>query len=214
MTKLRVLSFAVSLDGYGAGPSQDRDNPLGKGGQVLLDWQRVTKFFRERHGATGGTAGGIDEKYVQWGFENIGAWILGRNMFSPVRGPWPDNDWKGWWGPNPPFNTPVYILTHYKRPDLEMEGGTTFRFVTDGIESALKQAREAANGKDVRLGGGVATIREYLNAGLVDEMHLAIAPIILGNGENLLSGIDLPKLGFRVAEHIPSAAVTHVLLRK
>ena len=135
-------------------------------------------------------------------------------MFGPVRGPWPDHDWEGWWGPNPPFNTPVYVLAHHKRPDLEMEGGTTFRFVTDGRQSALKQAREAAEGKDIRLGGGVATIREYLNAGLVDEMHLAIAPVILGIGENLLSGIDLRKLGFEVAEYVPSAAVTHVLLRK
>ena len=214
MTKLRVLSFGLSIDGFGAGPKQDLNNPIGVGGSVLIDWSRHSRAWKRAHGVDEGDETGPDEEFGARGFRNIGAWILGRNMFSPIRGPWPDDSWKGWWGKNPPFHTPVFVLTHYPRPSVEMEGGNSFHFVTDGIESALRQATEAAAGQDVRLGGGVATIREYLKAGLVEEIHLAIVPTILGTGEALLSGIDLAGLGYRCVEHVPSSRATHVVLRR
>ena len=211
--RLRIACFAISIDGYGAGPGQDRDHPLGVGGLRLHEWAFATRTFQRMHG-TGGGATGVDDDFAARGFANVGSWILGRNMFGPVRGPWPDDDWKGWWGPNPPYHVPVFVLTHHARPPLAMEGGTTFHFVTDGIHAALERARDAAGGKDVRLGGGVATIRAYLSARLVDELHLAIAPVLLGAGEQLLAGLDLPKLGFDVVEHVPSQRVTHVVLAR
>jgi len=214
MSKLRVNAFSLSLDGYGAGPDQDEQNPLGRNGTEVHGWVFSTRTFQQMHGDTGTGTTGVDDDFARRGFENVGAWILGRNMFGPVRGPWPDERWRGWWGENPPYHTPVFVLTHHARRPLEMEGGTTFHFVTGGIEAALQLAREAAKGADVRLGGGVATVRQYLRAHLVDEMHLAIAPVLLGSGENLLDGIDLRALGFGVAEHVPGAAATHVVLRR
>jgi dihydrofolate reductase len=213
MARLRVQCFALSLDGYGAGPEQSLQNPLGVGGMALHQWFRLTRTFQALFGKEGGTAG-ADDDFAARGIANLGAWILGRNMFGPIRGPWPDEVWKGWWGDNPPYHVPVFVLTHYARPSITMEGGTTFHFITDGIEAALKRAFDAAGGKDVRLGGGVATIREYLRAGLIDEMHLAIAPVLLGSGEHLLGGIDLVKLGYACSEHVPTANATHVVLTR
>jgi len=213
MTKLCVRSFSVSIDGYGAGPSQDINNPLGVGGMALHEWAFATKTFRTMFGQEGGSTG-TDDAFAARGFQNVGAWILGRNMFGPIRGPWPDDKWKGWWGTNPPYHTPVFVLTHHPRPTLQMEGGTTFHFVTDGIHAALKRAVEAAAGKDVRLGGGVAAIRQYLSAGLIDELHLAISPVLLGAGEHLLEGIDMPKLGYRCVEYVPTDKAAHVVLSK
>jgi dihydrofolate reductase len=213
MSKLRVQSFSISLDGYGAGPNQDLANPLGVGGMDLHQWVLATRTFRKMFGQEGG-ASGVDDDFAAGGFANVGAWILGRNMFGPVRGPWPDESWKGWWGDNPPYHCQVFVLTHHPRAPLAMEGGTTFHFVTDGIEAALQRAREAANGKDVRLGGGVETIRQYLRASLIDELHLAISPVLLGSGEHLLGGIDMPKLGYRCARHVPTSSATHVVLQK
>ena len=213
MFRLRVQCFSLSIDGYGAGPRQDLDNPIGVGGLRMMDWARTTKTFQQMIGAEGGTLG-VHDDFAQRGFANVGAWILGRNMFGPIRGPWPDEAWKGWWGPNPPYHTPVFVLTHHARRPLTMEGGTTFHFVADGIQAALQRARAAAGGKDVRLGGGVATIRQYLQAGLVDELHLAIAPVLLGAGEHLLSGIDLLRLGYECTEHVPTPDATHLVLTK
>ena len=213
MAKLRVHAFSISLDGYGAGPDQSRENPLGVGGEELHGWMVSTRAFAEMHGGEGGTTG-VDDDLTRRGFENIGAWIMGRNMFAPSRGPWPDDGWKGWWGDNPPYHTPVFVLTHHPQAPIPMEGGTTFHFVTDGVDAALKRAFEAAGGRDVRIGGGVGTIRQYLAAGLIDEMHFAIAPRLLGSGEHLLAGINTSALGYRVAEHIPTAAATHVVLTK
>ena len=214
MTKVRVNAFSVSLDGYGAGPDQSLDNPLGLGGMALHEWAFPTRTFRERVLGQDGGATGIDDDFAVRSFDNLGAWILGRNMFGPVRGPWPDETWRGWWGDNPPYHVPVFILTHHARPSLEMAGGTVFHFVTDGIAAALARATEAAGGRDVRIGGGVATIRQYLSAGLIDEMHLAIAPVVLGGGEALFAGLDLPALGYRVTERAPSDAALHVVLSK
>jgi len=213
MARLRVQCFALSLDGYGAGPEQSLQNPLGIGGMALHEWVFPTRTFQTMFGKEGGTTG-PDNDFAARGIANLGAWILGRNMFGPVRGPWPDEAWKGWWGDNPPYHVPVFVLTHYPRPSITMAGGTTFHFITDGIEAALKRAFEAAGGKDVRLGGGVATIRAYLRAGLIDEMHLAIAPVLLGSGEHLLGGIDLVKLGYARSEHVPTANATHVVLTR
>jgi dihydrofolate reductase len=213
MPRLRVQCFAVSLDGYGAGPEQSVQNPLGVGGEALHEWFVPTRTFQAMLGKGDGTTG-PDNDFAARGFVNIGAWILGRNMFGPIRGPWPDETWKGWWGDNPPYHVPVFVLTHYARPSITMAGGTTFHFVTDGIEAALKRAFDAAGGKDVRLGGGVATIRDYLRAGLIDEMHLAIAPVLLGSGEPLLDGIDLTRLGYACTEHVPTANATHVVLTR
>jgi dihydrofolate reductase len=213
MTKLRVLSFGISLDGYGAGLNQDLDNPLGVGGMAMLQWLFATRTFQQMHGRDGG-ATGIDDGFAARGFTNIGAWILGRNMFGPVRGLWPDDTWKGWWGDNPPYHTPVFVLTNHPRPSITMDGGTVFHFVADGINAAMTRATEAAKGQDIRLGGGVATIRQYLRAALIDEMHLAISPIILGSGEHLFTGIDAAKLGYQCTEHVATANATHVVLTR
>jgi dihydrofolate reductase len=213
MPRLRVHSFAVSIDGYGAGPEQSLENPLGVGGEALHEWAVATRTFKRMFGSDGGTTG-VDDDFVARGFDNIGAWILGRNMFGPVRGPWPDDSWKGWWGANPPYHTPVFVLTHHPRASIAMEGGTTFHFVNGDIHAALERASEAAQGRAVRLGGGVATIRQYLRAGLVDEMHLAIAPVVLGRGEALFAGIDLPGLGYHCTEHVGTAGAMHVVLTR
>ncbi|HEY6909099.1 MAG TPA: dihydrofolate reductase family protein [Myxococcales bacterium] len=221
MSRLRVNAFGISIDGYGAGPDQSLDNPMGVGGMALHKWVFGTKTFQKMSADFAGelTAGhaareGADDDFAARGFANLGAWILGRNMFGPVRGPWTDGSWKGWWGDNPPYHVPVFVLTHHARAPLEMEGGTTFHFVTDGIHAALERAKEAARGRDVRLGGGVATIRQYLEAGLIDEIHLAIAPVLLGRGEHLLAGIDTVRLGYRCTEHSASDHATHVVLAK
>ncbi len=213
MSRLRVLSFAMSLDGYAAGPSQDLEHPLGVGGEELMEWIFHTRFWRRMHGQEGGETG-VDDDIASRAFDGIGAWILGRNMFGPIRGPWPDESWRGWWGEEPPYHVPVFVLTHHARAPLAMKGNTTFRFVTDGVESALRQAKDAARGQDVRLGGGVATIRQYLRAGLVDELHLAVRPILMGAGENLLAGIDMRSLGYEVSEHVVGVRATHVMVRK
>ena len=213
-TKLRIASFTISLDGFGAGPDQSIEHPLGVGGASIHKWAFSTRTFQSRVLGSEGGAAGPDDDFAARGFSNVGAWILGRNMFGPVRGPWPDDTWKGWWGDNPPYHTPVFVLTHHARQSIVMEGGTTFHFVTDGIHKALERAAEAAAGQDVRLGGGVATIRQYLRAGLVDEMHVAIAPVLLGTGENLFAGIDMRALGYRCVEHVPTQHATHVVLRK
>jgi dihydrofolate reductase len=213
MSKLRVRSFAVSLDGYGAGPSQDLEHPLGVNGPELMEWFFRTRVWRETHGEPDGETS-VDNQMAEQGFGGFGAWILGRNMFGPVRGPWPDDRWKGWWGDEPPYHTPTFVLTHHARPPVEMAGGTTFYFVTDGIQSALKQARTAAGGRDVRLGGGVSTVREYLRAGLIDDLHLAVRPVLLGAGEHLWQGLDLRALGYECAEQVAGERATHVFLRK
>ncbi|HXC53514.1 MAG TPA: dihydrofolate reductase family protein [Candidatus Limnocylindrales bacterium] len=221
MTRLRVNAFSISVDGFGAGRDQSLDNPLGVGGMALHDWVLGTKTFRQMVGDVEGSLPGgevaregIDDDFAARGFENLGAWILGRNMFGPVRGPWPDDSWKGWWGENPPYHVPVFVLTHHAREPITMEGGTTFHFVTDGIHSALKRAKEAAAGKDVRVGGGVATIRQYLTAGLIDEIHLVISPVLLGSGEQLFAGIDMVSLGYKCSEHATTDRVVHVVLTK
>lgn len=216
MSKLRIHGFAVSIDGYGAGPNQDLDNPLGVGGMALHNWMFGTQTFQRILGKEGKDDGsvGVDNDFAARGFDNIGAWILGRNMFSPIRGPWPDDRWKGWWGDNPPYHTPVFVLTHHARPSIEMAGGTVFHFVTGGIHAALAEARNAAGGKDVRVGGGVAVVRQYLQAKLVDEMHLAIAPLLLGTGEHLFTGIDLPSLGYRRREYVATPHAMHVVFSK
>jgi dihydrofolate reductase len=213
VSKLRVHNFSISLDGYGAGPSQDPENPLGRGGLVLHEWLTRTRTFRQAFGGEDG-ATGTDDDFAVRGFEDIGAWILGRNMFGPVRGKWPDDQWKGWWGDSPPYHTDVFVLTHHARAPVEMKGGTTFYFATEGIHAALERATSAARGKDVRLGGGVGTIRQYLQARLIEELHVAIAPVILGQGEHLLSGIDAPALGYACTEHVATAYATHFVLRK
>ncbi len=243
MGKVRVAAFGVSLDGFGAGPNQSLENPLGERGPEIMNWVFPTQFFQKIHGAvdantdvsatlpraasgsgvdaeasvpsrpSNGTTG-IDNDFAMRSFENVGAWILGRNMFGPIRGPWVNDDWKGWWGENPPYHVPIFVLTHHKREPLRMAGDNTFHFVTDGIESALKQAKAAAGDKDVRIGGGVATVRQYLQKGLIDEMHLAFSPVLLGKGENLLQGLDLPALGFTKIEHTMGEAALHVLAKK
>ena len=213
-SNLVVRCFSVSIDGYGAGPNQDIDNPMGAGGMALHEWVLPTQFFQKMlFGKEGGTTG-PDNDFAARGFENIGAWILGRNMFGPVRGSWPDDSWKGWWGDEPPYHCDVFVLTHHPRAPIAMKGGTVFHFVTDGIEAALQRARQSAGGRDVRLGGGVATIREYLFARLVDELHLAIAPALLGSGESLLADIDLPRLGYRPTRHVATAKATHLVITR
>lgn len=215
MSKLRVESFTISLDGFGAGPNQDINNPLGVGGTSLHGWALSTRTFQKAVlGREGGSTEGIDEDYAARGFRNIGAWILGRNMFGPVRGTWPDESWRGWWGENPVYHVPVFVLTNYARAPLVMEGGTTFHFVTEGAAAALAQAREAAGAKDVRLGGGVNVIQQYLRQRLIDEMHVAISPVLLGSGERLFEGIDLPALGYACTKHEASALATHVILAR
>ena len=211
MSKLRVESFTISVDGFGAGPDQSLDNPLGVNGKELHTWAFETKTFRQMFGQPGGSTD-TDNEFAERGFKGIGAWILGRNMFAPSRGPWPNDDWKGWWGENPPYHTDVFVLTHHSREPIPMAGGTTFHFVTGGIEEALRRAVAASGGLDVRLGGGVATIRAYLLAGFIDRIHLAISPVMLGKGENLFAGIDLRSLGYRCIEHAATKNATHIVL--
>ncbi len=214
MTRIRVESFSISLDGFGAGPEQSLQNPLGIGGPDLHHWAFPTRTFQRMvFGNDAGTTG-VDEDFARRGFDNIGAWILGRNMFAPSRGPWTDLEWKGWWGDNPPYHVPTFILTHHVRESIEMQGGTVFHFVTGGIHEALERARAAANGKDVRIGGGAATIRQYLREGLIDELHLAISPVLLGRGERLFEGVDARAMGYECIEHKASGKATHVVLRK
>ena len=212
--KLRVHAFSVSLDGFGAGPNQDQNNPMGIGGMGLQEWAFPTRTMRrEVFGESGGETG-TDDDFAARGFFNLGAWILGRNMFGPIRGAWPDENWKGWWGDSPPYHVPVFVLTHHPRKSFTMAGGTTFHFVTDGFQAALKLAMAAAGGKDVRVGGGAATIRQYLGAGLIDEMHLVISPVLLGSGEKLLDGIDLNALGYRCTEYVGTPKAAHVVLTR
>jgi len=213
MPRIRVESFSMSIDGFGAGPNQSLDNPLGVGGETLHHWAFTTRTFQQMFGKEGG-ATGIDDDFATRGIRNVGAWILGRNMFGPVRGPWPDEKWKGWWGDNPPYHTPVFVLTRHARDPIAMAGGTTFHFVTDGIERAAERALAAANGKDVRVGGGVATIQQFLRGRLIDEMHVAIAPTLLGSGERLFGDVDMVALGYQCVEHVPTPNATHVVFRK
>lgn len=211
--KVRAAAFSISLDGFGAGPGQDLKNPLGVRGTELHQWFFPTEVFKKMTGQSGGTRG-VDNEMAARSFENVGAWILGRNMFGPVRGPWLDDSWKGWWGEEPPYHMPVFVLTHHARAPLEMKGGTTFYFVTDGAESALKQAKEAARGKDVRIGGGAATLRQYLAMGAIDDMHLATAPVLLGEGEQLFGGMNLDQLGYKVSRTVAGENATHVMIGK
>lgn len=213
MSKVKVAAFSVSMDGFGAGPNQSLQNPLGIRGTELHEWFFKTQVFQREVLKREGGLTNQDNAVAEKAMSGLGAWILGRNMFSPTRGAW-DNSWKGWWGENPPYHCPVYVLTHHARPPLQMEGGTTFYFVTDGIHSALKQAKEAAQGKDIRIGGGVATIKQYLQANLIDEIHFVFSPVFLGAGENIFFGIDLPKLGFKVTERIATEQATHIFLKK
>ena len=214
MPKLRVESFTISLDGFGAGPDQDLNNPLGVGGTALHGWALTTRTFQKKVFGNEGGQDGIDENFAARGFHNVGAWILGRNMFGPVRGPWPDESWRGWWGDNPVYQVPVFVLTHHARPPLVMEGGTTFHFVTEGTAAALERARESAGGKDVRLGGGVNAIQQYLRQRMIDEMHIAIAPVLLGRGERLFDGVDLPALGYACTQHVATPQATHIVLSR
>jgi dihydrofolate reductase len=211
MARVRVQSFSVSLDGYGAGPGQDLDHPLGVGGEGLHAWAFATRTFQRVVLAADGGSTGVDDDFAARGFANVGAWILGRNMFGPIRGPWPDEAWRGWWGDVPPYHVPVFVLTHHPRPSFALDD-TTFHFVTGGIHEALERALEAVGGKDVRIGGGPHTIRQFLRAGLIDEMHVAVAPVLLGTGEPLFEGLDLPSLGYRCVESVPSGEVLHVVL--
>lgn len=213
MSKVKVAAYSISLDGYGAGVEQSRENPLGIRGEELHEWIFPTKMFKGIYGKGEGTEG-IDNDFAVKSFENLGAWIMGRNMFGPIRGPWEDDEWKGWWGENPPYHVPVFVLTHYPKEPLTMKGGTVFHFVTDGIASALEKARKAANGKDIRIGGGASTIRQFLQAGYIDEMHLAFSPVFLGKGEHVFAGIDLPALGFTDTQTYYGNGATHVVLKK
>jgi dihydrofolate reductase len=216
VSRILALGFTISLDGYGAGPRQSREAPLGVGGESLHEWLVHTPTFTGTHasGAAQGKDSDLDEEFAARAMANLGAWIMGRNMFGPIRGPWPDESWRGWWGENPPYHTPVFVLTHHKRPPLEMEGGTVFHFVTDGMEAALERARAAAGAKDIRIGGGASTIRQYLKARLIDEMHLAVSPVLLGAGEHLLADIDLPALGYTCTKWVSSAKAAHYTITK
>ena len=213
MPKVRVNSIAVSLDGYAAGPGQNLENPLGLRGPELFEWFFSTRTWKKMQGQEGG-ATGVDDEWAQRGFQNVGAWILGRNMFGPIRGPWPDEAWRGWWGEEPPFHVPAFVLTRFPRNSIVMKGGTTFHFVSEGIQAALERAKEAAQDRDVRIGGGVATIQQYLQARLIDELHLAFRPILMGSGENLFAGIDMRELGYRCTQHASGALALHVTIRK
>jgi dihydrofolate reductase len=213
MSKVRILNFTISIDGYGAGPNQTMDNPLGVGGEELHNWMVKTATFHKMYGAEGGTEG-IDNDFTARGVVNIGAWILGRNMFALSRGEWPDDGWKGWWGETPPYHGPVFILTHHPRASIPMEGGTTFHFVTEGIHVALERARKAASGKDVRIVGGVNVIQQYIRERLVDEMHIPIAPVVLGSGEHLYKGINLLELGYKLTEHVATSDAMHLVFIK
>lgn len=213
MSKVRVANFSLSIDGFGAGPAQDLEHPLGENGMELHEWLFDTRTFRKMQGGEGGSTG-VDDNFAARGLAGVGAWILGRNMFGPVRGPWPDESWRGWWGEAPPFHAPVFVLTHHVRPPLQMQGGTTFTFVTDGIRDALDHAVKAARGKDVQIGGGVSTIRQYLRERLIDELHLAITRVLLGKGEALFEGIDWRALGYRCKECVAGEKATHVTITK
>jgi dihydrofolate reductase len=211
---LRVESFSISLDGFGAGVDQTLENPLGVGGESLHGWALATRTFQKLLFGKDEGSTGVDDEFAARGLQNLGAWILGRNMFGPIRGPWPDDKWKGWWGENPPYHCPVFVLTHHPRPPIEMQGGTVFHFVTGGIHEAERRAREAAGEKDVRIGGGAATIQQFLRAKLIDSMHLAIAPVVLGSGEQLLAGVDLVDLGYECVENVGTPNATHVVIQK
>jgi dihydrofolate reductase len=213
MSKVRVLSFSMSLDGFGAGPDQSLKNPLGVNGPEMFEWFMASRAWRKMQGQEGGETG-VDNSMAEASFVNLGAWILGRNMFGPVRGPWPDENWKGWWGEEPPYHVPVFVLTHHARPPLTMKGGTVFHFVTEGIHAALDRAREAAGDRDVRIGGGVATIRQYLRAGLIDDLHLATRPVLLGRGEHLFHDLDLRALGYQCDQSVAGERATHVFIRR
>jgi dihydrofolate reductase len=213
MPKVRVAGFSLSLDGFGAGPEQSLENPLGKGGRELHRWLFGTRMFQSMIGKSGGSEG-MDQGYAHRSMDGFGAFILGRNMFGPSRGPWPGDGWKGWWGPNPPYHAPTFVLTHYPRDPIVMEGGTTFIFVTEGIEAALDQAKRQAKGRDVKIGGGVATVRQYLSAGLIDELHFAVSPVLLGKGEAMFAGIDLVALGYRITEHQATELAAHFVLSR
>ena len=213
-TKVRVEGFTISLDGFGAGPDQGPDNPLGLGGSELHGWLIGTRTFQKASFGNDGGSTGIDDDFAARGFQNVGAWVMGRNMFGPIRGPWPDDSWKGWWGDNPPYHCPVFILTRHPREPVEMEGGTVFHFVTEGLHEALRRARAAARGQDVRVGGGVAAVQQCVSAGLIDEMHLAISPVLLGAGERLFAGVDMVRLGYERAEHVSTPSAMHVVFRK
>ena len=214
MSKLRVNCFTISLDGYGAGPNQNEQNPLGEHARDLHQWFYPTRTFQGLFGDPSGGTTGIDDDFARRGTENLGAWILGRNMFGPIRGAWPDEAWRGWWGENPPYHVPVFVLTHHERKPLEMAGGTTFHFVTGGIEQALERAKAAAGPRDVRIGGGAQTIRQYLRARLIDEMQLSVSPVLLGSGEHLLHGLDLRALGYQVVAHVPTEKAVHVSIER
>lgn len=213
MTRVRVHNFTISIDGYGAGPRQTREQPLGAGGEELHEWYFPTRTFQNMTGKAGGTTG-VDDEFARRFGEGVGAYIMGRNMFGPIRGPWPDDAWRGWWGRNPPYHVPVFVLTHHERQPVEMEGGTVFHFVTGGIHEAMERAREAAAGKDVQIGGGASTVRQYLEAQLIDELHVAIAPRLLGSGEHLFQGLDLTTLGYACTRHVPGEGATHVVLTR
>lgn len=213
MSSIKAMNFTISLDGFGAGTNQSEENPLGVGGKELHNWMFSTKRFRKMIGKDDGTEG-IDNDFVEKAFENVGAWIMGRNMFGPIRGAWLDDNWKGWWGGNPPFHAPVFVLTHYERKSLTMKGGTTFHFATKGIEATLEEAKKAANGKGIRISGGVSTIRQFLKGGYIDELHLAISPLFLGSGENLFSGIDMVSLGYHKIQRTEGELATHIIIAK
>lgn len=213
MPKVVVKAFSISIDGYGAGPNQTLEHPMGLRSEGLHTWMRTTRMFHEMIGKDGGSAG-ADNDIARDSMQDLGAWIMGRNMFGPIRGPWPDLEWKGWWGSTPPYHCPVFVLTHHAREPLEMNGGTVFHFITDGIESALEKAKAAAGDKDIRIGGGASTVRQYLQAGLIDEMQLTISPVLLGSGENLFTGLDLVKLGFAEVERLKGEQAMHVVMRK
>ena len=213
MGKVRTSAFSVSIDGFGAAVNQSLDNPFGQGGMALPSWMLKTRMFHAMRGQEGGSTG-VDDGFASRSMENIGAWIMGRNMFGPIRGPWPDDTWKGWWGPNPPYHTPVYVLTHHARGSIEMEGGTVFHFVTDGIESALKQARLSAKDKDIRVGGGTSVVRQFLQARLLDEISLALPAVLLGAGESLFAGLDLPALGYVPIAIVAGENATHVTIAR
>jgi len=213
MSKVHVSSFGISLDGFSAGADQSIENPLGVNGTEMMEWFFPTKTFIEQHGGDGGETG-IDDDFAAKSMTGNGAWILGRNMFGPIRGPWPDDEWKGWWGDEPPYHVPTFVLTHHRREPIEMKGGTTFYFVTDGIQSALEQAKTAAGARDIRIGGGPATVRQYLKDRLIDELHLAVRPILMGRGEKLFDGLDLRDLGYSVEGFVPGERAVHMLIRR
>lgn len=214
MAKVRVAAFSVSIDGFGAGPDQSLDRPLGLGGEALHAWAFATRTFQRKVLESEAGETGVDDDFAAASFANVGAWVMGRNMFGPVRGPWPDESWRGWWGDDPVYHCPVFVLTHHARAPLVMAGGTTFHFVTDGVESALAQARETAAGRDERVGGGASVIRQCLERRLLDELHLAIAPVLLGRGEPLFNGLDLPALGYACTRQVATNRATHVMIER